>query len=767
AELYQREGTFRRVVDRCCELLKPHLKMDLRSLLLASPEDAAAARRLEKTRFAQPALFTVEVALAELWKEWLGRPQALLGHSIGEYVAACVAGTLSLEDGLRLVAARGRLMQALPPGAMLSVPLGEEELEQVLGTGSHLAGLELAVVNGPRSTVVSGPGASIAGLEERLREAGHASRRLRTSHAFHSAMMEPILEDFRGVLDAVRLESPRIPFVSNLTGQWIKPEEAVDPDYWVRHLRHTVRFSEGLERLLDEGSPALVEVGPGRALSALVRQHRPRWPVTASLPGGRQATGELESLLTGLGELWKAGVDVDWEGFYGPERRRRVLLPTYPFQRQRYLVEPSEAPGAAARPPRGVSESFYVPAWRRRPLPSRSAEPSHWLLVRSRGGVAESLAEELAQALRRRGEPVHVEEPRRRSAWAEVLAGKAAEVDKVLFLDSLEEGNQDLLDNEAFLAAQERFLYPFLELAQAVAEAPGRMEKPVDLALLGTGLVRLDGRDAAEPGKAPLLALAKALQQEHSSVACRCLDLDPWAAGLPATVRRVLGELSSEPRDGVLVAYRGGERWVEEIEPTSLGAPAAAPAAAVLRPRAVVMITGGLGGIGLVLAEALATAVQARLVLVGRSPFPPVSEWQDWLEEHGKEDPTSRKILQLQAIEEKGGEVFVGRADVADESALSRLVDEVAEVFGPLDGVIHGAGVVGEKAAAPFLSLDRGNFEEQFRPKALGLQTLVRVLESRAADRPLPFLVVTSSTAAVLGGIYFGAYAAANLYADV
>ena len=761
AELYHREETYRQAVDRCCEVLEKPLKMDLRSLLLESPEDGTAAEALRQTRFAQPALFTVEYALAQLWTEWLGKPQALLGHSIGEYVAACVAGTLPLKDALGLVALRGRLMQTLPAGGMLSLPLSEEQLEEILASGPHLEGLDLAAVNGPRSTVVSGPHGVLEALQERLQESGHETRRLRTSHAFHSAMMEPILEEFHDELQRLPLAPPEIPFVSNLSGRWIRDEEAVSPDYWVRHVRHTVRFSQGLERLLDEGAPALVEVGPGRTLSALVRQQQRRWPVAVSLPGNGRRQGEQDTLLEGVGTLWKAGVNIRWEGFYRREDRQRVVLPTYPFQRQRYWVEPAQAPPPERRDrrPETLEESFFVPSWRRRPGAAEKGMEggAPWLLIHSPGGLAEEAGELLAAQLEGRGETVLSSPPRSRGAWAEYFRGAQGEPGRLIFLDPLEAGAGE----NGSEAVAERALYPFLELAQALAEAGERAERPVELVAVTSGLAQLDRRDPAQPHLSPLLALAKVLQQEHPAVACRVIDVEaPVSGSLEETVSLVRREVQGAGGDGVAVVYRGGERWIEGIEPMAL--PQGSDAEPLLPPGGVVLITGGLGGLGLTLAEAVGTACGARVVLVGRSAFPPREQWPRWPEEHGAEDPVSRKIRRLQALEEGGVEVVIERADVADGDGLERLVGRVESSFGSVDGVIHAAGVVGERAAVPFLSLDRRHFDEQFQAKVRGLRALARVFEGRS----LRFLMVTSSTSALLGGLQFGAYAAANLVSD-
>ncbi|HEX8179962.1 MAG TPA: type I polyketide synthase [Pyrinomonadaceae bacterium] len=337
--LYEQEAAFRAEVDRCAELLKAELELDLRTVLYPRAEESEAARaRLTETWLTQPALFVVEYALAQLWLSWGVKPAALIGHSIGEYVAACLAGVFSLEDALRLVAARGRLMQQLPAGAMLAVPLGEDELTALLTPQ-----LSLAAVNAPGLCVAAGPAAAIAELEERLRAQGVAARRLQTSHAFHSAMMEPMLAAFTARVERVKLKPPQIPYISNVTGARITPEEATDAHYWTKHLRQTVRFAAGVATLLSGAPSVLLEVGPGQTLSTLVRrqvQGADTPGVVASLARRTGAQTDAEDVLKALGQLWLRGVSVDWAGFYSNEQRRRVPLPTYPFERQRYWVGP-------------------------------------------------------------------------------------------------------------------------------------------------------------------------------------------------------------------------------------------------------------------------------------------------------------------------------------------------------------------------------------------------------------------------------------------
>ena len=341
--LYQEEPTFREQVDHCATLLRPHLQIDVREVLYPRAESAATASHLmQQTAITQPALFVIEYALAQLWMAWGVHPTTMIGHSIGEYVAACLAGVFSLEEALALLAARGRLMQHLPGGAMLAVLLPPQEIQSLLGDC-----LSLAAVNAPFLCVVSGPTDAIEELERALAEKGNHCRRLHASHAFHSEMMEPILEPFAAHVSAVNLQPPKIPYLSNVTGTWITTAEATSPGYWARHLRHTVRFAAGLHELLQEPHSILLEVGPGQTLSALAQRQRDKnsgQMVHSSLRRAPEQGSETAFLLHTLGQLWLAGIPVDWSGFSAGGRRQRIPLPTYPFERQRYWIAPLKRP---------------------------------------------------------------------------------------------------------------------------------------------------------------------------------------------------------------------------------------------------------------------------------------------------------------------------------------------------------------------------------------------------------------------------------------
>jgi amino acid adenylation domain-containing protein len=336
--LYAGEPVFKEAVDTCAALLMPHLGCDLRGILYPKGTDEDAARsRLTQTEFAQPALFVVEYALARLWMSWGIRPSAFIGHSLGEYVAACLAGVFSLADALMIVAKRGRMMQALEPGKMLAVRSSASSVSTFLGNE-----VSMASINAPSLCVLSGPSARIDEVKQRLEEQRLICTPLQVSHAFHSGMTEPMLDSLAAAIGGVTRNAPQIPFISNVTGDWITAAEATDPQYWARHTRQTVLFGKGAHELLKLSDHVLLEVGPGRVLSSLVRQQpdiQEHTTVLTTLPHSPGEADDQEAVLKALGQLWLSGAAVDWKRLHGSGQRALVSLPAYPFERKRHCAE--------------------------------------------------------------------------------------------------------------------------------------------------------------------------------------------------------------------------------------------------------------------------------------------------------------------------------------------------------------------------------------------------------------------------------------------
>ncbi|HEX2078225.1 MAG TPA: SDR family NAD(P)-dependent oxidoreductase [Longimicrobium sp.] len=754
AGVYASEPVFRDALDRCAAILRADLGLDLREVLYpADGDDAGAAERLGQTAVTQPALFAVEYALAQLWMSWGVRPAAMLGHSVGELVAACLAGVFSLEDALHLVAARGRLMQSLPAGSMLAVFLTEAELLPRLPHG-----VSLAAVNGPAACVVSGPTEAVRAFEEALLADEVEVRRLHTSHAFHSGMMDPVLAPFRELVRRAAPRAPQMRYVSSLTGTWITPEAAMDPDYWARQLRQAVRFRDGVNTLLESAHGVLLEVGPGRTLGTLIPRAGSH-TVIPSLPHPKDAHDDLRTLLDAVGQAWVAGVPVDWTVFNENRGGRRTSLPTYPFQRQRYYLEPPARLALAAPRDEGkradVGSWFYLPSWRRSELLGPSADDldgARWLVFADGCGVGAAVADRL----RARGATVATVEAG--TGCAETSAGFWT-LDPALGDEAYDRLIGTLARRGEAPAgivhcwgigapddAVARGAGSLVSLAKALARHG--VSESIRILAATDGVQEVDGRDAVHPARAAVLGPLKVIPQEYANVACRAVDVDPAAA--PArTADAIVAELGA--RDGAApVAYRGGRRWVQEYEPARLDAPAAPPAEG-----SVWMITGGLGRIGRALGTWLAREARARLVLVARTPLPPRDAWD------AAEGADAERIAAVREMEALGAEVVVAAADVADEEAMRRVVAAARAAWGRIDGVIHAATAPLEAVAA-IADTGRAELDAHLRPKLDG----IRVLDAVLAEDPPRTAVAFSSLSSVLGGLRFAAYAAGNAAVD-
>ncbi|WP_274622325.1 type I polyketide synthase [Myxococcus fulvus] len=755
--LYETEPEYRDTVDRCAALLRPHLGLDLREVLHAEASDAAT-ERLARTELTQPSLFVVEYALARLLMSRGVEPSAMLGHSVGEWVAACLAGVFPLEDGLRLIALRGKLMQALPPGKMLSVPLPREEVRSLLNER-----LSLAAVNGPASCVVAGHPEAVDALAATLSGRGVQARALRTSHAFHSYMVDDALAAFRRVVEQVTLSAPRIPFVSNLTGRFITPAEATSPDYWVRHMREAVEFARGVGTLLRE-ERVLLEVGPGNGLGALARM-LPEKGATATILSTmrhpKAAAHDGRVLLETLGRLWEAGGALDLAALWREAPRRRVHLPTYPFERQRHWVEaPTEAPVAAARD--AHEGLFHVTTWAPLPRPSPRArvEGERWLwflddseLARealAKLGVAAALVTrvESGDVFERREDGLYRLRPGSREdhqRLVEALAKEGRLPDRVVHAWSVTGPSEASLTPSTLGHAQERGLYSLLWLAQALGERGGG--RPVALVAVADGVHAVVEGERERPEKATLLGACRGISLEVPGLTCRLVDVP--ATPSEGLARALVDELSAEETAGV-VALRGAQRWGPRVSPVALPATEVSGAESPL-PGRTWLITGGLGGMGLVFAEHLARTRQARLVLLGRSV-----PRRDSGELHGED---RERLEKLEALERLGAEVLPLAVDVGDEAQLASALARARECFGRIEGVLHAAGVPGGGA----LQLQtREQVEAVLRPKVLGALHLGRLL---AADPPDTF-VLCSSVTSLRGEPGQVAYAAANAFLD-
>ncbi|WP_433697158.1 SDR family NAD(P)-dependent oxidoreductase [Nocardiopsis sp. CA-288880] len=807
AELYRREPVFRRVLDECAEVVRERVpdldvvglltgaragRHDLASLMGRGDGAGPGEQRVEQMRrtdIAQPLVFAAEYATARTLMSWGVTPDLMIGYSLGEYVAACLAGVFSLRDALRLVTHRAELISELPAGAMLVVPLTAERLRERFG---HLgdAGLDLAVANSSDS-VVAGSRAAVQELAARLAAAGVASRELDTTHAFHSRHLEPLREVLTGwISENVTLGPPTTPYLSNVTGGPVTAELVADPAYWARHMCETVRFADGLREIIDRDDLAVVEIGPGQSLGAMLRGAecpRDRWPlIVATLPAAHDPRSDDLTMADCLARLWLAGVDVDWRALHLQQEDgrppRRVPLPTYPFQRRRFWLDPlpgdrprNSGEGTPRQEDDGVfaevtalprlpeGDWLHTQAWRRLPpLAGRTGAPGTWLVLTG-PGAADALAASVREAVVRAGGetvavhagPTYAEDGdgfRIRPGSLEdtgrllhELRSRGVRPDRVLHLwtlaDTPVEAEHIGLGFETLTA-----------LARAAGEA-GWEDWSLDVVARGTQSVLPD--DVPLPARATVIGPVRVIPLEFPGVRTRLIDASD------AADPGVLTEVLSCGTDRV-VAIRHGARWTSD----HVRLPQPTGGEGLLREEGVYLVTGGLGGIGLAMAEELVLGHRARLVLVGRTGLPPREDWDAIAAgEVPADEEVRRRVAAVNSLVRAGAEIEVLAGDVSDGRDMEKAVGLALERFGALHGVFHAAGVPG----IGLMQLkDPADFGRALEPKVAGTEALEAALRTGKEDEiGLDFLVLFSSITSFTGGGPGQVdYCAANAYLD-
>jgi amino acid adenylation domain-containing protein len=795
--LYDDVPTFRRYFDACCERLIPLIQADLRTLLYHDGDDTEVRRR---AYYLQPSLFAVSYALAQTLIDWGIRPTAVVGHSLGEYAAACVAGMMSLEDALSLVVTRGYAMEEADEGAMLAVNLGEAAMLTFLAEagapwaadGPHVS---LAAVNGPHRTVLSGRSQALADVAVALQDRGVACRRVDVARAFHSPMMQQAAEAIVRQARLITLHAPAIPLVSNLTGTWLTATQAVDAAYWGEHMLQTVRFGDNIQTILQQGPDVVLEIGPGRLLTNLVAEalrhlsdHAP--VLVPTMRHARASKGtDRGALLQAVGRLWTAGIDVDWHACHRGEPHRRVALPGYAFERHRCWPD-EPPPGPRLDPTRAeapwtqdrvlpLAERFYLPSWKRA-LPARNKlldAPVSWLVWLDHSGPAAALGEALVAALMQQGHPVQrvyraaalepspplgegayamrADAPQAYATLLDQLAAADLYPQRMVYLWSLNGGEASI--EQALTHTYEPLLYLAQALATRAASEPLRLWVVTDQTMQVS-------QEALQPMKATILGPSLVLPQEAPHVSCRVLDLQLPAADdlLDGLVGRVLQEcLAAAPDGEAMIALRGEQRWLPAYEPVPLAAAnASAAPAAWLQPRQTYLITGGLGRIGMVLAQHLA-GLPSNLVLTTRTAFPARAQWES-LADAADTPPALRHMLkQFLHWEILGTRVLVLQADLANASDVERILTTSADRFSGLSGIFHAAG----HAHLRYLTqLTPDDSAREFAPKIQGLLHLEKAI-GQLPCKPA-FVVLFSSMASILGGLAMTAYVAANRFMD-
>ncbi len=788
-ELYKEEPVFRREFNKCAELLREHIDVDLRRLLYPEGDQVEEAEQLlRNTQYTQPAIFAVSYALAQLWMSFGVRPAMALGHSIGEFVAACLAEVFSLEDALHAVAERGRLIQGMPAGAMLAIMSPAEQVEPLFPKS-----VSLGAINTPTACVASGPREEIATLERQLAEKGISSTLLHTSHAFHSAMMEPAVGPFIEVMRGISLKPPQLPYVSNVTGEWITDEQATNPTYWGSHMRAPVLFHKGLSCIHQQTPSIFLEVGPGRSLGTLARALGGEATIQSSLAhASARGTGEVRAFLRAAAELWVLGAPIDWSQRYAQERRLKRPLPTYPFERKRYWVLDEERPAepqtkeakiadrgaAVAQQPARTGPSYTVETatWKRVQYSAQTDAADRTKLVWLAFIAGEHLDERFAEALQTRGDSVTVIKKgpvftELGEGWFSCDPNREADVDQlcsmvikgltaeqrlrvVYFCNPSRPRAAGKVASEYKREVDDKINAPIALIRSLTRHTTA---EKISLTIVTRDGYEVVGTETIDPMMALAIGPCLASMHEYAGLNSRIVDVSSATADAKVLAQQLAADLA-EPRQSTVTAYRANARWsrtIDRIPPFLMRSPHAA-----LRKNGVYLITGGLGALGLALSRHLAENYQAHLILTGRTPLPPREEWGSITAKPSKADNRLLRVIRgIEKIEAARGRVMLGTADVCDLSRMQTVVRAAYDKFGEIHGVIHAAGVPG---TTPIGLKTPEELDEVLRPKMLGLA----VLEQVFAGRRLDFLALFSSTSAIWGRVGQVDYTAANAYLD-
>jgi acyl transferase domain-containing protein/acyl-CoA synthetase (AMP-forming)/AMP-acid ligase II len=750
--LFETEPVFRAVLQRCEEILQPVLDPPLLDVLFSE----GGTELIHQARFAQPALFAIEYALAELWASWGIQPGCLLGHSIGEIAAACRAGAFSLDDGLRIAAERGRLMQSLPPGGTMATVFAEEAVvEEVIAPHANLV---IAAYNGPGLQVISGPEAAVGEAMAAFGKAKIRAKRMTVSHAFHSPLMEPILDAFASFVQNVDFHPLSLPLYSTVRSARIPAGTLLGPEYWTENIRHAVCFAAAVKALSTSASRQFIEIGPDAVLTGMARRvvsiDGADW-----LPSVRRNQDDNHTLLHALATLYVRGHKPDWRAVSRPARR--VVLPSYPFQRKRCWMEygqedprtfgipgvlaPDAALGAALTPQqeRELARSLVKLDWTPVEVatPIAGGSPQQWLLI----GADVQQGEALAEAIEAAGHAarfVHVD------AGAQLSPAEISGYWRGWNVSASQGTPRNLVflsDGRAYEGEPGACL-SLLHVLQYALEQPSN--DPVRVTLVTRGAHAIAARDRANPAETALWGLGRTASLESPGLMARMLDLATDGAPTEVICSALLAETCEAAlswREGVWYGAR-----LDHFTPERRNN--------AFRPRkdASYLITGGFGALGLATARWLAQQGARRLVLMGRTPLPPRNEWKDLPEN----SPVRDRIQAVLEVERLGASVQMACVDAGDAPSLEAWFAQFEqEQHPPIRGVFHLAGTLADASLGRLTAAD---FEQVFRPKAAGAWNLHRLF----LERELDCFVLFSSVAGLLGAPGQGNYAAANAWLD-
>ncbi|NOQ25905.1 MAG: acyltransferase domain-containing protein [Bacteroidales bacterium] len=779
--LYEKESCFKESIDKCSEIIKKRLGFDIREILFAADDSKSQNEsKINQVLYTQPIKFVFEYSLAKLLINIGIKPDYMIGHSFGEIGVACLSGVFSLEDALEVVALRSELMESVDPGLMMSVNMTEEKIYEYI---SKYSDISLAAINGQDLCIVSGKVKDIEEFEQVVTKDGFDTLMLKVPRAGHSNMMIPIMEKFRQRISQMKLNEPKIPYISGLSGDWIKNEEATSDRYWSRHLRETIKFSKGISNLLKKGDTVFVQLGSDKGLVSFVELNekvRNSDSAINLIKHKKELIDDNEYFANQIGELWLNGVEIDWVKYYAGEIRHKVSLPSYEFDKHKFeskvnieklISQKLQNSEYAPKERRRMSEWFYAPSWEQAVLLKKDKNViiSEKLLIFCN---ASKLCKDVIKNLKENNHEItevwldlnyEILDKNKYSIKANCIDDliclknefiqKDTSFNKVLHFWNFGEisGNKD--ENNIHDIEIDKGYRTIINIVKELLDFLSQNSQIVSVT---SGACNINDEETLCPERGMIGTLLKVIGQEIPGIDTKIIDVEYPCFKEKLQLSNIINEIFTKSKERV-IAYRYGKRLAESYRSINIEIKEKSN---LLKTGGVYIITGGLGGIGLDIAEYLGKVYKAKVILLGRSQFPSRNEWDNWINEKGLDDSISKKILVIKEIELEGGTVRTYNLNVSDKKKLEFVFNESKKEFGFINGVFHFAGVINSNYFVPVTKLTEEINKEHFNPKLYGLMALRQIIKKHSID----FCFVTSSVSSILGGLGFGAYACSNIY---
>lgn len=761
-EIYGREKVFREALDHCFSILKKKTGKDFKEILY--PQGASAIP--DDFQVPQLLIFSFEYALSVLLKSWGISPDYIIGYSLGEYVAACVAGVFDVDTALEILIERGRLINTLNTGGMVGVGLSAEKVQPYL-----IDGVSIAIDNG-RSVVLAGDQAALKQLKTLLSEQSIAAIDVNDAYALHTPEMHPIAAELRQVIARYSLNMPDVPIISNLTGDWCD-ESITSADYWVKHLSQTVVFKNCITRILEEHPEAvLLEAGAGNSLCNLVRRMADKTapPTLINLVKSEKTKDSDHTyLLKALGMFWQSGGVIDWKGYHYGYNKRKLSLPVYPFEEKTFSLQVETSfndisPESNLARHKDITSWFYTPSWKKMPVCYGQGdlgqvlvlgweEPSdliRYIELNATRVVSVSYGDTFAEVSKGNYELSYSRE-QLGQLFTELRAQQFAPdtiVDLTSLKDSTDRANDDLLR--------------MVDVWQSYIGAGMTRDKDkIQYVAVSKDIFTVYGHEETNPDKSTIISAIQVIPQENTGVSCKIIETDSatLASNRQQVYQSIYKELISENTDSV-VSFRGDKRWVRIMEPYPLKLQA--KGRSIAKQGGTYVIIGGLGEIGYNLGIYLLSAFNANVIITGRSALPEKISWEQWIDENGSDNGTSKKISRIAELEKAGGQVTFIQADSSSAEQMSEVFAKGTAEYGKVDGVFHAAGVMDRDAFNLTSSISSEQILCHFPVKSEGLSVIRDLITEYEVD----FVAAVSSLSSLVGGLGMIGYAAANQYMD-